>query len=38
MVFTLGLRDTFLGWSRGMALVQLSGIWTLLVWFRAVFL
>ncbi|KLU01987.1 hypothetical protein RISK_006171 [Rhodopirellula islandica] len=37
MVFTTGLRCTFLGWSRGLALVQSLVVQTSLARFRAVF-
>ncbi|TWU22362.1 hypothetical protein Pla52o_34180 [Novipirellula galeiformis] len=36
MVFTLGLRHTFLGWSRGPALVQFLVVQTSFASFRAV--
>ena len=36
MVFTLGLRHTFLGWSRGLALVESLVLQASLASFRAV--
>ncbi|CAD73741.1 hypothetical protein-transmembrane region and signal peptide prediction [Rhodopirellula baltica SH 1] len=36
IVFTLGLRHTFLGWSRGLALIQSLVVQALLASFRVV--